>query len=410
MLPMTWIARTVPFTFGFHATSVPFAMLNAATWFRVTSCEPAGAPGGRTAVNWPPMYTRFLLDHDHVDAAVRLPRRRRHGRHDRERRRADRKPAHSHSGGHCSRPHYPSPHQPPREVESDSPVQGTAGTRQVKQAPASPGRWMPFNGRARILGRWSPPSSSIRPARFATPARRSRRPSRRSVRSAGAGLAGCPAGGTRRGVAGRHHGAEPGRARVDRLERRRGRSPRTDDMGQDDGPRHRANRLADRDRRDDSGLRRARGDAPSALAQTGSLTTPSRGARDIAIVAVGGVSPNPPTVLHGSQITGSHDPRSQRSIVAVTGDDRSRGSGVRSEHTNTQSRRRGAGRRCVSGGRRRGNGRPRTLGERVDDHRPRRRRRAPADRARRPPPRAPRPHRPHRPHRTTTRHRRGFVA
>ena len=61
MVPMTWIARTVPFAFGFHATSVPFAMLNAATWFRVTSCEPAGAPGGRTAVNWPPMYTRFLL-------------------------------------------------------------------------------------------------------------------------------------------------------------------------------------------------------------------------------------------------------------------------------------------------------------------------------------------------------------
>src|SRR6476661_10628969 len=58
---MTWIARTVPFTSGFHATSVPLATLNAATWLRVTSCEPAGAPGGRTAVNCPPMYTRFLL-------------------------------------------------------------------------------------------------------------------------------------------------------------------------------------------------------------------------------------------------------------------------------------------------------------------------------------------------------------
>ena len=55
----------------------------------------------------------------------------------------------------------------------------------------------------------------------------------------------------------------------------------------------------------------------------------------------------------------AHMIRGRRGVLLlVTGDDRSRGSGVRSEHTNTQSRRRGAGRRCLSGGRRRGNGRP----------------------------------------------------
>ena len=45
--------------------------------------------------------------------------------------------------------------------------------------------------------------------------------------------------------------------------------------------------------------------------------------------------------------------------MTVAGDDRSRGSGVRSEHTSTQSRRCGVGRRRLSGGRGRGDGRPR---------------------------------------------------
>ena len=114
MLPMTWIARTVPFTFGFHATSVPLAMLNAATWFRVTSCEPAGAPGGRTAVNCPPMYTRFLMTtitftrpfvcHVGVGTVATTAN-------------AGEPIASPHtpdSSGHCSRTQYPSPHQPPR--------------------------------------------------------------------------------------------------------------------------------------------------------------------------------------------------------------------------------------------------------------------------------------------------------
>ena len=53
-MPTTWMARTVPFAFGFHLTSLPVTMLNAATWLRATSPEPAAAPAGLTDVNWPP--------------------------------------------------------------------------------------------------------------------------------------------------------------------------------------------------------------------------------------------------------------------------------------------------------------------------------------------------------------------
>src|SRR6185312_6275928 len=154
---MTWIARTVPFTSGFHATSVPLATLNAATWLRVTSCEPAGAPGGRTAVNWPPMYTRFLY------ATITLTR-----------------PFVCHVGvgvvdttANAGVP-ITSPHAPnttaiaaarntralisPPDGRFESPVQGTAGTGQVKtvriRAHRAP-RPGPAVGRSTAAGAWN---------------------------------------------------------------------------------------------------------------------------------------------------------------------------------------------------------------------------------------------------------------
>ena len=85
----------------------------------------------------------------------------------------------------------------------------------------------------------------------------------------------------------------------------------------------------------------------------------------------------------------------------VAGDDRSRGSGVRSEHTSTQSRRCGVGRRRLSGGRGRGDGRP---GPSRNAPPPQHRRRRPGDRPRRRARRR-RPSAPTR--RPTTRRRRG---
>src|SRR5690242_5894430 len=108
-------------------------MLNAATWFRVTSCEPAGAPGGRTAVNWPPMYTRFLLTTItltrpfvcHVGVGVVATT--------------------ANAGEPIASPHTPTPAaiaaarntraliRPPIDRRNETPVQGTRGMGQVKR-------------------------------------------------------------------------------------------------------------------------------------------------------------------------------------------------------------------------------------------------------------------------------------
>ena len=53
-------AETLPFAPGFQERRAPLSRRKAAQWLRDTSPVPAGAPGGRTAVKSPPMYTVFL--------------------------------------------------------------------------------------------------------------------------------------------------------------------------------------------------------------------------------------------------------------------------------------------------------------------------------------------------------------
>ncbi len=329
---MTWIARTVPFAFGFHGDERALGDVERRDVIPGDLLRARGRAGRPNGGELPADVDAILGDHDHVHAPVRLPCRRRHGRHDRERRRADRKPAHSHSSGHCSRPQYPSPHQPPRDGRIRYPSPGYPRNGSSQAGTAIPRRMDGARGPEPHTGTMEPAVFEYPPCplRDASQAVAAAFPPLRAI----AALAWPAARRAERvevsedGIAARSLAG----ASLDRMGRRRRGPSRAHHLGPGDGPRHRANRLPDRDRRDDPGLRRARRDAPSALAQTGSLNPPSPAPRH-RYSRAGRRLTEPSIVLRGARFTGSRDPRTRSGILKITGDDRSRGSGVRSEHT-----------------------------------------------------------------------------